>query len=412
MVWSPEQDKALLAVGNWLKDPKSPQVFRLFGYAGTGKTTLAKHLAENVEGEVLFAAFTGKAAHVLRQKGCKDANTIHSLIYHTRDKGQAKMKELELQLVELKIQLGNQNLTAEQIKVHQRVIDINAMIDLEKKNLLRPVFTLNYESVVRLARLVVIDECSMVDDRMGEDLLSFGTKVLVLGDPAQLPPVKGSGFFTEKCTPDIMLSEIHRQASGNPIISMATDVRLGKSLPLGLYGDSKIINIKDIKQNDVLGADQILVGRNKTRFNYNKRLRELHGRRTPFPESGDRLVCLRNDHDVGLLNGAIWDVNSVTSADADMTIMNISPQGLDDVELEVISHSHHFLGCGEDIPWWERKKAQEFDYGYALTCHKAQGSQWSDVLVFDESDCFRQDKHRWLYTAITRAADKLTIVKM
>src|SRR5450759_498092 len=81
--FTPHQDDALKAVADWLKAKpgtgNTPQVFRLFGYAGTGKTTLANHIAEDVDGEVKFAAFTGKAASVMRGKGCRGASTIHSL---------------------------------------------------------------------------------------------------------------------------------------------------------------------------------------------------------------------------------------------------------------------------------------------------------------------------------------------
>src|SRR5689334_16182935 len=83
MQWSPKQDAALRSVADWLKGGDR-QVFRLFGYAGTGKTTLARHIAENADGDVVFAAFTGKAAHVMRGKGCTGASTIHSLIYRMR----------------------------------------------------------------------------------------------------------------------------------------------------------------------------------------------------------------------------------------------------------------------------------------------------------------------------------------
>jgi exodeoxyribonuclease-5 len=192
---------------------------------------------------------------------------------------------------------------------------------------------------------------------------------------------------------------------------MATQVRLGNSLPLGLFGESKVINIRDVVQNEVMEADQILVGRNKTRFTYNRRLRELHGRLTPYPEAGDRIVCLRNNHELGLLNGAIWDVNKTISVDDDLCRMNIEPQE-GGAELTVEAHSLPFLGKGADIPWWERKSAEEFDYGYALTCHKAQGSQWDNVLLFDESYCFRKDRNKWLYTAVTRAAKRVTIVNL
>src|SRR5215212_10851945 len=158
MTWSPQQDSALKAVADWLRRGE-PQVFRLFGYAGTGKTTLAKHIAEGVEGEVAFGAFTGKAASVLRAKGCHDASTIHSMIYRTRESDEGG-----------------------------------------------PLFAINRSGPASHADLIVIDECSMVDAELGRDLLSFGKSVLVLGDPAQLPPVKGGGFFTD-AEPEIMLTE-------------------------------------------------------------------------------------------------------------------------------------------------------------------------------------------------------------
>ena len=188
MEFSPQQDDALVAASRWLK-AGDRQVFRLFGYAGTGKTTLARHLAEDVDGDVLFAAFTGKAAQVLRSRGASKASTIHSLIY--RPKGEDVVEDEET----------------------------------GKKEVL-PTFSLNRQSPLSKADLIIIDECSMVDEELGRDLLSFGTPVLVLGDPGQLPPVSGGGFFTEH-EPDILLEEIHRQARDNPIIELARQVREG-----------------------------------------------------------------------------------------------------------------------------------------------------------------------------------------
>lgn len=416
MRWSPEQDSALQQVDRWIREGDQ-QVFRLFGYAGTGKTTLAKHLAENVDGSVLFGAYTGKAAHVLRQKGCDGASTIHSMIYHSKDKGRAKLKELEAELAEVLMELGAE-LRHEEADVRKQIIDKNqtvmnlrAKILAEKEGLAQPVFTLNSDSEVRHAKLTVIDECSMVDDRMGEDLLSFGSKVLVLGDPAQLPPVKGSGFFTENVTPDIMLQEIHRQAADNPIIRMATEVRNERSLPIGSYGESLVAEHAHINESHAMAADQILVGRNKTRHSSNRRMRALLGRTEAMPVPEDRLVCLRNNHDLGLLNGAIWYVDDVGEYGGDRITMTVYPED-SAASLEVEAHTHYFEGNEDKLNWWERKEAEEFDYGYALTVHKAQGSQWDDVLLFDESWCFRKDRWRWLYTGITRAAERVVVVRM
>jgi exodeoxyribonuclease-5 len=409
MQWGREQEQALGRVSDWLTSDQ--QLFRLFGYAGTGKTTLARHFAEGVEGQVLFAAYTGKAAHVLRTKGCSGATTIHSLIYHSKEKGRSHLQEMELQLAELMAELKHDGCTQAQIDAHTGVINLRKNILEERTSLARPMFTLNRDSTVKGASLVVIDECSMVDGQMGQDLLSFGKKVLVLGDPAQLPPVGSAGFFTEGVRPDVMLEEIHRQGADNPIIDMATRVRRQEQLAIGQYGNSSVIDREALRPDAVAAAGQLLVGRNATRNASNKRLRELRGfQDTQCPEPGDRLVCLRNNHDLGLLNGAIWNVDNASPVGD--SLVYIEAQGEDGGTFEGECHAAYFRGQGDKLGWWERKDAQEFDYGYALTVHKSQGSQWNDVMVFDESYCFRQDRWRWLYTAITRAAERVTVVRM
>jgi exodeoxyribonuclease-5 len=134
----------------------------------------------------------------------------------------------------------------------------------------------------------------MVDEALGRDLMSFGTPILVLGDPGQLPPISGGGFFTEH-EPDILLTEIHRQARDNPIIDLAMQVREGREIMHGDYGTAQVIGKNDVDRDMVLEADQVLVGINRTRRRYNQRLRELKGFDQTYPQAGDKLVCLRND---------------------------------------------------------------------------------------------------------------------
>lgn len=406
MAWSPQQDRALRAVDDWIRCGEQ-QVYRLFGYAGTGKTTLARHLAEGVDGDVLFGAYTGKAAHVLHQKGCPNASTIHGLIYLPASKAKAKLKELEAALAEAMLECSRESRDPDS---DRGVLTLKAKIERERENLARPAFTLNQESDLKDAELVVIDECSMVDGHIGADLLSFGKKVLVLGDPAQLPPVKGAGYFTDQ-DPDFMLTEVHRQARDNPIIEMATKTRQQEKLSLGNYGESRVVNKSDINAGDALRADQMLVGRNLTRHDYNARARQLRGINDVYPVLGDRLVCLRNNHDKGLLNGSIWNVTDTHGVEDDSVFMTVSPEE-EDAPVEVEAHACHFRGESETLGWWERGNAEEFDYGYALTVHKSQGSQWRDVLLFDESWCFRKDRWRWLYTGLTRAAEVVTVVRL
>lgn len=375
MLFSPQQDEALKAVSRWLKEGRTP-VFRLFGYAGTGKTTLAKHFAENVDGEVLFAAFTGKAAQVLRSRGATNARTIHSLIY--RPRGEETVEDEET-----------------------------------GKTSVAPMFSINRQSPLAKAALIIIDECSMVDEQLGKDLMSFGTPILVLGDPGQLPPVSGGGFFTEQ-EPDYLLSEIHRQAKDNPIIHLAMDVREGREIMRGDYGAAQVISKSEVTQSLVLDADQVLVGTNRTRRRYNQRLRELKGFTTDYPQSGDKLVCLRNDPAKGLLNGSLWQVMS-SSRETVKPGINLMIRPEDDdmdrgaAKIKLLKAA--FEDVETEIPWTTRKRYDEFDFGYALTVHKAQGSQWNNVVLFDESYAFRDLRERWLYTAITRAAETLTIVR-
>ena len=375
MQFAPQQDEALKAVSRWLKEGRQP-VFRLFGYAGTGKTTLARYFAEHVDGEVLFAAFTGKAAQVLRTRGASNAKTIHSLIY--RPRGEEEVADEET-----------------------------------GKTSIAPMFSINRQSPVAKAALIVIDECSMVDEQLGKDLMSFGTPILVLGDPGQLPPVSGGGFFTDQ-EPDYLLTDIHRQAQDNPIIQIAMDVREGKEIPYGEYGKARVISKNEVTQSLVLDADQVLVGTNRTRRRYNQRLRELKGFSAQYPQSGDKLVCLRNDPAKGLLNGSLWQVMSSSKETVKPGInLMIRPED-DDMDrgaAKIKLLKAAFEEPDTEIPWSTKKRYDDFDYGYALTVHKAQGSQWNDVVLFDESWAFRDSRERWLYTGITRAADSLTIVR-
>ena len=374
MKFTAEQDRALLAVTRWLEQGDS-QVFRLFGYAGTGKTTLARHIADDIDGDVLFAAFTGKAAMVLRARGARGASTIHSLIYRPRGEDIAEDEETG-------------------------------------KSQVVPLFTLNRSSPVSKAALIVIDECSMVDEELGRDLMSFGTPILVLGDPGQLPPVSGGGFFTDE-EPDFLLEEIHRQARDNPIVELAAKVRAGETLDYGTFGESKVISKRDVVQSEVLAADQVLVGTNRTRRRYNQRLRELEGFEGMLPAAGDKLVALRNDQTKGLLNGSLWRVTSAgrSSKPFMQLLVKSDDEGLDraSVKIKVLKAAFEFPEI--EVPWQQKRRYDDFDYGYALTTHKAQGSQWNDVFLFDESFAFREHRERWLYTAVTRAAERITIVR-
>jgi exodeoxyribonuclease-5 len=363
-VFTPHQDAALSAASNWLKGARGrSSIFRLFGYAGTGKTTLVKHIAEGVDGKVLFAAFTGKAACVMRSKGCYSASTIHSLIYKARESGEET-----------------------------------------------PSFELWNDAPASKAKLIIIDECSMVDAELARDLMSFGVPLLVLGDPAQLPPIHGGGFFTD-AKPDAMLTEVHRQAQDDPIVRLSMEIRAGNPLTQGQYGETQVVRRDALDPKRVLDADQVLVGRNVTRRAYNARLRERRGFTDALPMAGDKLVCLRNNRRKGLFNGGLWMVKERPKPRRQIIRMRLKPdEDLGERLIKVSVRPECFTGTIEEFDWPQRKAYDEFDFGYVLTVHKAQGSQWDDVVLFDESAAFPDNRDRWLYTGVTRAAKRLTIV--
>lgn len=411
MQWGAQQQTALTRVNQWLKQGNS-QVFRLFGWAGTGKTTLARHFAGGVNGQVLFAAYTGKASLVLRQKGCEGATTIHSLIYTPAPLSEGTLADFKKTLFDLRQELSDQGKSAVEINSHPRVLHFQNLITQETEKLNTPHFRLNLDSDLQKASLLIIDEVTMVDDPMGLDLMSFGIPILVLGDPGQLPPVGAGGYFTKQ-EPDILLTEVHRQARDNPLTWLATEIRNKRRPPLGTYGSSQVIPKKELRErtSDIADASIVLVGTNKTRTQSNRRLRELQGRTDLYPVAGDQLVCLRNNHDRGLLNGGLWDVQAVDSdcSDESRRYLRLTSQDSPATEdVETLS----MIFRGEDprqADFFTIRGAEWFDYGNALTVHKSQGSQWTDGVVIDESYVFRGSQWNHLYTGVTRFSDRVLL---
>ncbi|MDR6954195.1 exodeoxyribonuclease-5 [Ancylobacter sp. 3268] len=278
--WSPQQNEALSKAGAWLRLKYAP-TFYLAGYAGTGKTTLAKFLAGHAKGKVAFAAYTGKAAAVMRSKGCKGASTIHGLIYNT---------------------------------------DTDPNTGALTTKLVPPGSLDDY-------CLIVVDEVSMVDEVVGKDLLSFGIPVLVLGDPEQLPPVNGAGYFTNR-DPDYLLTEIHRQAAESPIVRLATEIREGRFTPRPIKEPGLVVcDRHSLVPGDVTKANVVIVGKNETRQKFNRRLRQLAGRSSRIPHAGETLICLRNDHETGIFNGEIFSVVTAKLGSAAVSLRLQSPDG-------------------------------------------------------------------------------------
>lgn len=361
-----EQGLAVSKVKAWFKSKR--QVFELSGPAGTGKTTLAKYIVEELDisgNEVLFCAFTGKAALVLSQKGCTPSSTVHGAIYKASQNEQTGVWSFKLDRCALK-ELG--------------------------------------------VKLVVLDEAPMLGADIAQDLLECGVKVLALGDRHQLPPVNSDAFFGVS-EPDFLLTEIHRQAADNPIIVLATLVRNGGTLTPGNYGESRVIKAKKFEAAEMLNADITLCGKNDTRHHLNNLYRIETGMKEHGwePQPGERLICLRNNRDRGFLNGQMFTVEAQQSDGKDVECL-IKPQDYPEtLAVKISTPIEYFKGEDSQLDWRIKKNCDEFGFGYAISVHKSQGSQWQHVLILDQSRVFKEYSRNHLYTGITRASDKVTI---
>lgn len=428
------QSAAALAIKLWYDGfSSSKQVFVLAGYAGTGKTYLIDYTIRNLldisEEDVAFVAPTGKAASVLIQRG-RNASTIHRLIYN---------------IVETK---------------YKNTVNGKEVVVMKKSFVRKP-------SIPKY-KLIVIDEISMVDADIMEDLLSYGVPILCAGDLAQLPPIMKSNGLLDK--PDAELTEIVRQSADNTIVQVATAVRNGEYLRYGNYGDVLILNYQRLsdasRKKILLGSDQVLCGRNSTRRLLNNEIRKYKGIDKALPQDGEKIIChvnnwdtyLDSDQKYNLVNGTMGYISDFKEVDPSLNLatMTLTPDFLPNtacadilVDSGIFKHNEftydmhqraYHMPNGEymlknalkrpadgktveqylqDIKgqYMASKNAdrdeqiEQIDFGYAISVHKSQGSEWPIVAVIDESRAFGKDANKWLYTAITRAKKKLIILR-
>lgn len=367
------------------------------GYAGSGKSTLVKQLVQSLPGidpetDVVYACFTGKAAQVLLQKGNHNVSTLHKLLYESKPRPDGTFVRLK------KREIGY--------------------------------------------RIVVVDEVSMAPMDMIQLLFSHNVYVICLGDPFQLPPINPQDDNHLLDHPHVFLSEIMRQALDSDIIKLSMWIREGKPIEKLSEKDALVLDSSKLNAGMLKWADQILVGTNQARININNKMRELY-KRGSRPEDGDKVICLRNyweclaDNEDPLVNGTIGHIyNTYETHNNIPPFLNMGQmQKIDVLNATFISDSNADFGSlnmdekeiltGERCitntrllyrlngnPRFKHLVPLEFTYGYAITCHKAQGSQWDKVLVIEERFPFNKTEHaRWLYTAVTRAIDRLVLIR-
>jgi len=358
----------------------------LGGFAGTGKTTLIGHICNDLRKEkedIKFAlcSYTGKASRILGQKlkstkEIKDVDyigTIHRLIYRP---------------------ITN---------------DREEVIGWEKK----PREDFKYD-------MIIVDEASMLDEGIWDDLLSFDVPILAVGDHGQLPPIKGK--FNLMAKPILRLEEIYRQEKNNPIIKVSEIARKYGTIPI--FDFSNTVRKLDKRETDTGEFIQnkletfnfnwmVLTGYNHTRIKMNQGIRTLLDFNSPEPMIGDRVICLKNNHNHEIYNGMVGNVISSSKASSNgknpyyEMIVHFDGEDSDffgKVSIDQFNSKDFINNPQEDINY--------FDFGYALTVHKAQGGQAPRVLLFEERFSRMDDDmwRRWLYTGVTRAIEELYII--
>ncbi len=418
------QAKAIAVIRDWyLNRRHEQQILRVFGYAGTGKTTITNLAMQALGlepmtpgglGGVIFAAFTGKAVYVMTRKGTP-AQTIHSLIYRLSEASPEEIARVSDELAALERDLPRMGV-AERGFAEAQITQLKLRLD----HIHEPQFVLNPQSDLRDADLLVLDEVSMVGKKMADDLLAFGKPILVLGDPGQLPPVNDEGFFV-KGEPDVMLTEIHRQAADSPILRLATMAREGQPIPFGAFDD----NVWKMSRHEVMPAQllrggQVICGTNAMRRRLNMAMKQAAGFAADYPTgAGEKIICLRNRHDLGLINGMFLTLSAVQP----------HPHNPRAFRAEIETEDGVAIGGAQDFwrgeyddhllfdpnrnrnEWSLRRGLIETSWGYAITCHKAQGSQYPTVIVVDDGYGHSTEaRKQWLYTAITRAEHGLLLL--
>lgn len=319
----------------------------LGGYAGTGKTTLIKYLVKFFP-SFGVAAYTGKAANVLRKKGIM-ASTIHSRIYKPYfDYG----------------------------SVYFDLTDDPACDGF------------------------IIDEASMVSSEIYEDLSTFNLPMIFIGDHGQLEPIDSSFNLMEK--PDYCLEEIHRNAGD--IARFAEHVRKGLA-PRGFRCKDDTVEFlgsRDLDDELLTTVDQVICAFNKTRVETNTRIRKALGY-TSLVEVGEKIMCLRNNRSRGLFNGMQGRVLRLYNGKNNRRMMDFEADG---VVYEEIWYDDSQFGQESYKMKHGKDTANPFDYGPCITGHKAQGDEWEKVLVLEQK-CKRWDHKRWAYTTASRPKQKL-----
>lgn len=384
-----EQQSLVKDCYNWFFNENN-LIFEYTGGPGTGKSFVLNFIIEYLginREQIAPMAYTGAAAVNMRTKGLLNAGTIHSWIYHT--------------------------------SVSQKYDESGNIIIDDYFN--RPKETLTFVPKIQLKniKLIIIDEAYMVPYEMKKDIEMFGIKILACGDRNQLPPINSKPAYLTSTNVRV-LTKTMRQLENSYINKLAYSSLAGYPISNGYYGDVLVINENELTDQMIISSDIVLCSKNSTREYYNNKIRKLYGFDSKIPQYGERIICRSNNKlevvdDINLANGLIgttMNYPDVSGFDGKTFRLLFKPNLLNNA-FDIKASYKYFTA-----PYQQREilkndrylEGEKFEFGYSITTHLSQGSEFNNVIVIDEyipGDL----KNRLSYVAITRAKQRLIYVK-
>lgn len=457
-----QQEAAVTDMLSWFNSgSKKPYILQ--GYAGTGKTTLLKILINALPvpvAKIALVAPTNRAAKVLSNKTGLPTRTAFSLIY-TSNREDLDFERIKLRIWEESVSFNQVGISIIEAygnsfseeyegflqesgqkhteEIYEKFVNSRAKKMLEFEGIVLPDdpasrqelflkmqgerMKLHRQNITDLLKedmrtskkdpeqlhkecsIILCDEASMVNKKMGDDLLSYEIPMILVGDPFQLPPVKAVAFWDDRRA-DAVLTKIERQTGDGAGIPLAGEqIRTGKEVRAN---DSvHILPRNSLTAQQWLDADQIICGTHKTRERICRFIRENLGYSTEHPLVGEKVVAVYNDRGKGIMNGELYTVRDSALTHGgkvvEMTIEDPYGKLIPGVRAWVKGFG------GRAHTDYLDDSFGKFWFGYAITCHQSQGSEWKKTVVCDDWPG-KSEWPQWFYTALTRASLDCTVV--